>query len=648
MGPDAVPVPLESWSEVSRAPAPFAGRDGAVVRLAIDGRPVFGGSVRERDGIRVRDLAGRAAPWPRQPVTDAADRVARLVPPGSRLAAAPIEGYRATPGGLEPVLRVHAVLPGPAAWAFDVSAVDGRVVRAERTSREAVGRVYEGSPFTSGTAEVALPGIDGEVLDGPRVRARSCDRWTSGTSLFSLSTCDGFGRHAVADEDGDFVWFPSPASYRDPFAEVTLYWHADRFVSWMDERYGLRFPFGPIWANANFPLANAFFGDFDLDGIPEVSFGTHAATGTDFAYDADVVYHELGHGVVSLWAPDLPFVGGDTVGLDWTGGSINEGFADVFSLLHEPDPLAAEYAGSAFGERAIRDLSSLRRCPDDLVGEVHADGMIVGSLGWALVSDPAVGPDAVSELLAGTIPALGPGVDWARVGEAFHEAADELHRAGGLDDAGHAAVLAHLAATGMEGCERVIPLDDGRRVHQLLINGGLLGPLARLPGGAQFSIEVPPRAQGVVVDASRFQAVEDMGFAVYGRWGEPVGHEFVEVEALGLGFATPAAWDFVVDSGPGDRIRIPLGGYGPELHRGETLYLSVATVNLGTMTPFDFQYASIDVSAEILAPPGPPTGVPGAEPAGCATAPVGSAGWGALVALALAGRRLSAAGARAR
>jgi hypothetical protein len=632
----ALPTP---FAEVRQVEVPFAGGLAVVGLPAVGDRPLFGEATLHRDHVALRTvLPAAVAPWPARAITPqrARDAVTAALP-RARTGERPVEGYRRSGDALVPVYQVDTLLPGPSAWVFWVSAADGVVVGGARTSRDATGRVYGGSPFTSGTELVQLPGVEGALLDGPYVRARSCDEWTVGGSLFSLTSCEALGRHAVADQGGDFLFFPAPASYVDPFAEVHLYFHADHFSRWLDDRYGLTFPYAPIWANANFPLANAFFGDFDLDGVPEISFGTDDPTGTDFAYDADVVYHELGHAVVGEWAPTLPFLGADEYGLEWAGGAVNEGIADVFSMLHSPDPLTGEFAGSAFGERAIRDLERPRRCPDDLKGEVHADGEIFASFGWQLVSDPLVGPDLVAELLAGTIPQLGSDVSWDGIGRAVHAAADDLRRVGFTGDRAHEAILAHLEASGMEGCGRVIPLDGGAVADLLLVNGGLLGELARLPGGAQLSLDVPADAEGVLVTVSGFSAVDGMGWAVYGRWGEPVEHTFTVVDLLGIGFATPVVTDdtFVVEGGDAPSLSFGLGGPDAlEVRPGETLYLSVASVNQGSLTLLDFQYGRIAVEAAPVGPPELPS------PSGCTHGPGAPAVLG--IAAVIARRRRAA------
>src|SRR5690606_8484190 len=143
---------------------------------------------------------------------------------------------------------------------------------------------------------------------------------------------------------GDYLFTPDPASGDDPFGEVQLYYHLDRVSAWVEDRYGF-FHDEPIVGRLNFPMTNAFFGDFDGDGRGDVSFGT-SEDGHDFAYDADVVYHEFGHSLVDgLGSPG--FLNADAIGLDWVGGGLNEGSADVLAMLLTLDPLMAEYAGQA-------------------------------------------------------------------------------------------------------------------------------------------------------------------------------------------------------------------------------------------------------------------------------------------------------------
>ncbi len=86
---------------------------------------------------------------------------------------------------------------------------------------------------------------------------------------------------------------------------------------------------------------------------------------------ADVVYHELGHGVHHYILQTGTFA-----------GDISEGSGDYTAATILGDPyLAPEfYPGSAY----LREIETDRVYPDDIEGEVHTDGLIWGSFLWNL------------------------------------------------------------------------------------------------------------------------------------------------------------------------------------------------------------------------------------------------------------------------
>ncbi len=85
----------------------------------------------------------------------------------------------------------------------------------------------------------------------------------------------------------------------------------------------------------------------------------------------DVNYHEWGHGFhyYSLLAGS------------WDG-SMSEGIGDVISALQTGDNVLAP--GFQTNGNGIRDLSPDRAYPDDITGEVHADGLIFAGAVWDL------------------------------------------------------------------------------------------------------------------------------------------------------------------------------------------------------------------------------------------------------------------------
>ncbi|TNE90686.1 MAG: hypothetical protein EP330_07605 [Deltaproteobacteria bacterium] len=84
---------------------------------------------------------------------------------------------------------------------------------------------------------------------------------------------------------------------------------------------------------------------------------------------ADVVYHEWGHGFhdYSLQAGVFD-------------GSVSEGVGDIVSFLQTDDHIMAPYFMT--DGSGIRQVERDRVYPDDVVGEVHEDGLIFGGAVW--------------------------------------------------------------------------------------------------------------------------------------------------------------------------------------------------------------------------------------------------------------------------
>lgn len=570
---------------------PWAGGAHLQLQQTLHGLPVHGAATRLSLGAAHTELRGgwvhAPADHPTLPADEAAQRVVVALGPRPLLWAPRTQ-------------LVWWADPAPRlAWAVDVGlqaplgtlrvwvdAHTGEALHARPTSWEALGSVYDPSPALAEPTDVVLERLLApDHLAGQYTVARSCDVWEISDALFGTNACYAASHHATPDAAGDYRFAPAPGSVDDPFAEVQVYVHVDRMAAWLDDRLGFQLGY-VLPTNVNFPMANAFYGDFDGDGGPDLSFGHVEEGGVDFAYDADVVYHELGHAVIDSLAPDLPTVQADRYGMEWVSGAVHEGGADLWSMLLTLDPRTGEYAGSAFDRVAIRDLEEDRRCPDDLQGEVHADGQILGSFGWNLIDDPAVGPEITADLLYGAIPRWGTPLAWPDVGRSFLEAAADLLAAGAISGPAHAAILAHLDTSGMLDCGRVIDLDAAAPPELFLINGGLYGDLAEIPAGVQLSVTRDPEVRSYELSVT-MSGDEGVGWAVYGRVGEPVDHRASGVPALGLAFATPETWDWRLEGGREDRVTLPLEGWEP----GETLHLAFAGRNLGDIDLLDFQVA---------------------------------------------------------
>ncbi len=126
-----------------------------------------------------------------------------------------------------------------------------------------------------------------------------------------------------------------------------------------------------------------------------VGIGTgveHGGLTKNIAYDLGVTNHEFGHTVVYMQTAGIELPGAQ-------GAAINEALGDVLGTLVmdymrriwyekifgrpftaddlKNDPrIIGKYAVPRFG---IRTQKTSKRAPDDLTGERHADGLIIGS-----------------------------------------------------------------------------------------------------------------------------------------------------------------------------------------------------------------------------------------------------------------------------
>ena len=88
---------------------------------------------------------------------------------------------------------------------------------------------------------------------------------------------------------------------------------------------------------------------------------------------ADVVYHEYGHAINSARYNS---------GSGMWNGALNEGFADVWAFTITNSPFIGQGWDLVDPSINIRDYQDRKIYPQDLVGEVHADGEIIAGCFW--------------------------------------------------------------------------------------------------------------------------------------------------------------------------------------------------------------------------------------------------------------------------
>jgi len=479
-------------------------------------------------------------------------------------------------------------------WRFFFDAHTGAPLGHHATFHTARGYVYPSNPVASELTEVDLPEITGAELSGTYAVVRSCASWVE-----EDTECTEKTTHSEPDSDGNFLYSPDATSLEDPLAEIQMYYHLDVISRWFASEFNFQHDFGLLQGQAiegvvNFDYNNAFWGDVDGDGIGEVSFGQ--TINIDFAYDADVIYHEFGHSVFGRIV-NPGFIGADEYGIEWATGALNEGTADFFSLAMTGDPDLGEYAGAGFGftSPSIRDLDEDKKCPDDLYGESHRDGMVWGSMGWNMLDDEVLGFEVTPQLIYGAISSWPSDVNWGTAGQSIVDAAEDMLDAGELSQEQYDAVIAHGTDSGVIGCGRVIRLDDEQEPTQMLVNVGFVAD-AQIPLGNQFSLDVPDNAERLRFRIKGFLASHpNMAWSLYVRRGDHIVHDLQE-----LGFfevPVPDIYDEAID-GEGEDFSYDLRlDSDPALEPGATYYFSIASRRTGSID--GFQYAEVTVDGDV-------------------------------------------------
>ncbi len=152
-------------------------------------------------------------------------------------------------------------------------------------------------------------------------------------------------------------------------ASATVLAHTPVVFDWLTDRW----PSHP-WIGekvvANVDISSGSCNAWYTSGTINFLVGSSTSC-SNFGQIADVVYHEVGHGIHHYILTGGTFA-----------GDVSEGSADYVSATITNDPILAP--GSRNGTGYIRELDTDKVYPDDIIGEVHNDGLVWGSFLWNL------------------------------------------------------------------------------------------------------------------------------------------------------------------------------------------------------------------------------------------------------------------------
>ncbi|OGQ13618.1 MAG: hypothetical protein A2138_08435 [Deltaproteobacteria bacterium RBG_16_71_12] len=299
----------------------------------------------------------------------------------------------------------------------------------------------------------------------------------------------------------------------------------------------------------------------------------------DFAYDGDIVRHEFTHGIIHTLNPQLGSNGVDDWGSHVEPGAMNEGWSDFFSASYANDPEMGEYASDGLteaGETGLRNNDNDKRCPESLIGEVHADSEPWAGALWSIRA--TLGGDAakVAALERAALQAIAvsaPDEDFAAASAALVEAiAGESALGAGVADAAQA----ELDARGLSDCARILTLStadaDGAfaatPIAQLNQPGKSdVGLTNYAPALVQLAIQVPPGSGGFTLKWAQGSGGLE---GVMGGGGDPEPMSVIVVEG-----EERIVWTY---QGSGGSLATPTDASGAEIPFDAGATTSVATI----------------------------------------------------------------------
>ncbi|HKA36178.1 MAG TPA: M36 family metallopeptidase [Thermoanaerobaculia bacterium] len=211
------------------------------------------------------------------------------------------------------------------------------------------------------------------------------------SSAYSIVTLQGLagngfldGTYASSSEtkkraksaSNDFLFDRS----NDGFSETMAYYYID-----YAQRYIQSLGFNNVNNRQQVFSVNRYKGDnsFYDPGKKDITYGTG---GVDDAEDADVIVHEYGHSIQDNIVPGF--------GSSAEAGAMGEGFGDYWAGTIGAqfsggfqDACLAEWDATSYSSTnppCLRRLDGTKHYPQDVVGEVHADGEIWSAALWTI------------------------------------------------------------------------------------------------------------------------------------------------------------------------------------------------------------------------------------------------------------------------
>jgi cysteine-rich repeat protein len=276
---------------------------------------------------------------------------------------------------------------GPGAWEVWVDAADGAPIARRSLLHYATGKVlYDVSDRHPNGTRSTRPSINTEhVVDGIEATS-SVDGTLTWVGAGAATVLTGLGGPFVLLDNvagaeatqtltlpagGTVTWSLAASETGD--AQLTSFIHANIVRQFAKDRLNP----GLGWLNQQLPVFVNEAGSCNAYSAPSgIHFLRASAQCQNTGRMADVIYHEFGH---SLHRNSI------LGGVGNFDGAVSEGMSDVLSALLTNDHGLGR--GFTYTDAPLRDLNPVgieKKWPDDMTGEVHNDGEIIGGTMWDL------------------------------------------------------------------------------------------------------------------------------------------------------------------------------------------------------------------------------------------------------------------------
>jgi len=310
-----------------------------------------------------------------------------------------------------------------------VDAISGAVLYRSNEVKESLdltvkGEVYKHNPLQPSSIEplanlkIVIGGstrytdtagvMDAGALNPPEAATISLEgKWAVVRADLAGSSVPTYTHQVNAN--GTIYTFPATAP--SGINHVNAYYHVNRVHDYM-RGYLTNFTSLDIPIETNVDVTgscNAFYNG----GSNSMNFYVAGNGCNSFALCGDIVYHEYGHAIASNF---YRWQSGNSM----RNGALNEGYADIWALGITGEAILGAGAYSNSGAYIRRYDQTPKVYPQDIRGEVHADGEIIAGAWWDLATNLG-SVDSMMSLFAKAYYETPDGPNGTE-GEVFHDA----------------------------------------------------------------------------------------------------------------------------------------------------------------------------------------------------------------------------------